>query len=193
MGSEMCIRDSFTLLHCRSVPLYFIPLQSNPYHPTPLQSGAVSSVQLNATDHCMRADMHAGSGRQTARQADKGRQAERQPSIRTDMQAGRRASRQASKQANMQEGRQAGTQAYVFLCVCVFRATFERVRCEGVLYHYGNMEFPAILGPKSPVSLGIPLKHNAVCMSGSSLAQIAADFFRHFPMFFKGALAAISA
>ena len=97
----------FTLFHCRSVPLYFIPLQSNQYHPTPLQSGAVSSVQLNATSHCMRTDMHAGKCRQTARQADKGRQADRQPLMPTDTQVGRRASGQASKRTCSQAGRKA--------------------------------------------------------------------------------------
>ena len=100
----------------------------------------------------MRADMHAGKGREAGRQA--GRQADKQPSMHTDMQACRRdsrqASRQASKQANMHEGRQAGREACGCLCVGFFRRKCERIN--------GNNDIPVILGtPKSPVTLGLAI------------------------------------
>ena len=62
--------------------------------------------------------MHAGNGRQTASQADEGRQADKQPSIRTDMQAGRRASRQASRRTCRKAGKQA--RRHMYFCVFVF-------------------------------------------------------------------------
>ena len=46
-----------------TVPLYFRPLSSTPYRPTPLQSSAVSSVQLNL------AKAGKGRQRQASRQA----------------------------------------------------------------------------------------------------------------------------
>ena len=76
-----------------------------------------------------------------------------------------------------------------FCGVFVFRRNFASVHCDGVLYHYVNIEFPAILGPKSPVFLGLPhtFGHNAVD---------AIHHFHHFlphPTFFVGRIAAINA
>ena len=67
----------YTIRSNRSVSLYFIPLQSNPYHPTPLQSGAASPVKLNPTHHRRQASGHAGRQRQASKHA--GKQTDRPP------------------------------------------------------------------------------------------------------------------
>ena len=129
--------------------------------------------------------LQATAGKQPGRQSKAGKQIGNHQFAQTCRQEGGQAGKQASKQA----GR------HMCFCVCrFFRRNFARVRCED-----GNIEFPAILGPKSPVFLGIPHEHNAVCTSGSSFPPKRGRCVPPLASFlsasnvFKGGPAAISA
>ena len=113
-----CIADVWT-------PPHFTPLQPQ-LHSTSLYSSAVpfhgvSSVQLNPTHHCMRADMQCRQG-DASRQA--GGRASRHATINAhilaSMQGGKAGSRQADKQASRRTCRKAGKQARRHVVVWVF-------------------------------------------------------------------------
>ena len=140
-------------MHDVAGPFQSVSSRSNPIHTIPPHFSRVRSVRSSSMPPviaCERTCMQATAGKQPGRQTKAGKQIGNHQFAQTCRQEGGQAGKQASKQA----GR------HMCFCVCcVFRRNFARVRCED-----GNIEFPAILGPKSPVFLGIPLtvEHNAV-------------------------------
>ena len=129
---HVCIADVWT-------PPHFTPLQPQ-LHSTSLYSSAVpfhgvSSVQLNPTHHCMRADMQC---RQSDASRQAGGRASRQATINAHilarMQGGKAGSRQADKEASRRTCRKAGKQAckhvvfWVFVFFIATKLTFIQIQ-----------------------------------------------------------------